>query len=76
MTDWPGPLLWRQSPWDHFVHAHHALGEVTSQAICGHCAPTSRLIDPLPDAKACLGCLYVHGGAIADQLGDGEQWGR
>lgn len=67
---WPGDLLWRQSPWDHFVHAFTALGEVASEAICGHCAPTSRLPEPLPGAKWCVACLLVHGGDLAEQHGE------
>lgn len=74
--EWPPDLLWRQSPWDHLVHAFRELGEISSAAICDHSAPTSRLIDPLPGARRCVACLLIHGGDLADQHGDGEQWGR
>lgn len=67
MADNAGALQWLQSPWDHNVHAFAALGEVASEAICTHCAPTSRLIEPLAGAKKCLGCLYLHGNDLAGQ---------
>jgi hypothetical protein len=70
---WPGPLLWRQSPWDHFVHGFTELGEVSSEAICRHCAPTSRLAEPLPEAKPCLACQLMHGRDLAEQRGD-DAW--
>lgn len=76
MTGWPGELVWLQSPWDHHVHAYRELGEVTCEAVCGHCAPTSRVIEPLPDARPCLGCQLVVGDMLADRMGDGERWGR
>jgi len=67
-------LRWLQSPWDHFVHAFRELGEVASEAICQHCAPTSRLVEPFQGAKRCLACLLIHGGDLADQHGDQPRW--
>jgi len=60
-------LTWRQSPWDHFVHGFREFGEIASEAICTHCAPTSRLIEPLPGAKPCLACQLIYGDMLADQ---------
>ncbi|MGB3444327.1 MAG: hypothetical protein WBA97_36775 [Actinophytocola sp.] len=71
---WPGDLLWRQSPWNHFVHAFPQMGEISSAAICDHCAPTSRLIDPLPGGKPCLACLLLHGGDLADTHEERDRW--
>jgi hypothetical protein len=66
---------WLQSPWDHFVHAFPEMGEVASEAICEHCAPTSRLTDPLPGAKRCLACLLIHGGDLdRQQQRQGQNW--
>jgi hypothetical protein len=66
----PVDLVWRQSPWDHRVHAYREFGDVTCEAVCGHCAPTSRVIVPLPDARACLGCQLLVGDMLADQQND------
>lgn len=56
---WPAEYLVLQSPSDRRVHAFPALGELHSEAICEHSASTDRLIQPLPGARVCLGCLAV-----------------
>lgn len=56
------------------MHALHEQGEVVSEAICGHCAPTSRFIEPLPDAKKCLACLLIHGDQLANQHEERPRW--
>lgn len=58
-------LIWRRSPWDHFVHAFHALGEVASEAICTHSARTSGLAEPEEGAKKCQACMLLHGAELA-----------
>lgn len=65
-------LLWLQSPWDHRVHAFRVMGEIASEAICSHCAPSARLTEPLPGAKQCLACLMIHGRDLADRHGNSD----
>jgi hypothetical protein len=71
-------LIWKVSPWDHRVHAFRELGEIASEAICQHCAPTSRLGEPTHADRRCLGCLLVHGDDLvdrhADRVGDRDLW--
>jgi hypothetical protein len=67
-------LIWKVSPWDHWVHAFRELGEIASEAICGHCAPTSRLGAPMDRDRRCLGCLLLHGDELADRIGDRDRY--
>ena len=67
-------LIWKVSPWDHWVHAFREFGEIASEAICQHCAPTSRLNYPTDNDRRCLGCLLLHGDELADRIGDRDRY--
>jgi hypothetical protein len=69
-------LIWKRSPWDHWVHGFRELGEFTSEAICEHSALTSRLSEPEDGDRRCLACLLLHGGDLVDRIGDRDRYAQ
>lgn len=65
-------VVWRISGHDLQTHAFY---EITppdaAEALCGHCVPPARLVDPKDmTARRCIECLLIHGGELADEHGD------
>lgn len=57
-------------------HAYRDLSGLIAQAVCEQTAFTERLEPDSEAARACPLCVLFVGMSLADQAGDGEQWGR
>lgn len=74
-----GELLWRISGHDLKSHGFRTLGQGDdlSEALCGHCVPSNRLMESNPEgrpANRCIACLMVHGGDLAETHRRDEAW--
>lgn len=69
-------VTWLTSGYDLKQHAFYEVGSGgnASEALCTHSVPSERLA--ALGGEKCLACLLIHGGDLAEQHGDGEQWGR
>ena len=64
---------------DGGVRERHAYRDLTghiAQAVCEQTAFTEQLEADDEAARPCPLCVLFVGVALAEQLGDGEQWGR
>ena len=68
------PVTWLTSGYDFKMHAFYSVGEGkdVSQALCTHSLPSERLADLGGDK--CVACLLIHGGDLAEQHGDQQNW--
>lgn len=62
------------SPWDHRAHAFKAIGDVTAEAICTHCASASKLIADDGTAPECLGCVVAVARLVIGPANDRFGW--
>ena len=57
-------------------HAYRDLSGHIAQAVCEQTAFTEQLEPDDESARPCPLCVLFVGVALADEIGDGEQWGR
>lgn len=57
-------------------HAYRDLSGQIAEAVCEQTAFTAQLEPDDEAAQTCPLCALFVGVALADQMGDGEQWGR
>lgn len=79
MADLP-QVVWLVSGYDLREHAFRetTAGDQFLQALCSHCVPPDKVTDQSGSALSaarCMACQLNLGEMLADQLGDGSQWG-